>query len=81
MRRVHHIAEALTRVVQRFRQYDSAKMPTGQWHAYRAWQRARHTALCREYAAEINRCDNIIGKQWHYDNTANVHLPPEHGSG
>lgn len=81
MRRVDNLVEALKRVVNRFHQFDGATMPHPQWVAYRAWQRDLHRHLCREYAAEINRCDDILEKQWHYDNTAPTYLPPEHGSG
>lgn len=77
---VERIEEAISRTVGRFRRYDGATMPNDQWRAYRAWIRARYNLLREHYAAAINDCDQIIGKQWHYDQFGPA-LPPEHGSG
>jgi hypothetical protein len=80
LEQVDVIKGAINRTVGRFHLCDGATMPNNQWRAYRAWVRARYNLLREHYAAAINDCDNIIGKQWHFDNTTD-HLPPEHGSG
>lgn len=78
---VDRIQACLMRNAKRFYQNDSATMPHPHWKAYRAWIRARHNYLSGVFAAAINDCDQIIGKQWHYEHKGGQLLPRDHGSG
>lgn len=79
--KVDRISACIKRNATRFYESYGTSMPDPQWKAYRAWIRARHNYLAGVFAAAINDCDQIIGKQWHYDHMGGKQLPPEHGSG
>lgn len=65
----YRAAQAATSVAQIRDDYPAAQQLRTQ---LREWFEARMDYLQEEYRMSINRCENIIGKQWLYDQRAQL---------
>lgn len=67
--RHERVAHSLRVCADRYRRMTFFKMPRAEFEALREWFEAWHIELQRAYADALNEADNVIGKQWAYDDT------------
>jgi len=77
--------ERILACLERFKAFSSKQLMRTRWagdpimdtqfERREAWLNARYDYLAEEYRKALNEADDVIGKQWAYDNRPKLSLP------